>query len=165
MALTTRVDFKLVSTLTGSQDHGTPTFAATLEKVLSLASGTGINQADKLWIDNRTVAAGATDSIDVQAALTDAFGAAFTPAKLKLIVAAASSSNTVNLTIGRPSAGVPFISATATIPLHIGGFVCIFTPAAAGIAVTATTADLIDIVAAAGSGNQTYDIALVGTSA
>ena len=164
MALITSVQFALASSLTGTQDHGTPTFAGMLTKTLALANGTAINQADKLFMDQRIVAAGATDSIDLAAALTDALGATFLPAKLKLIVCFAAVANTVNLTIGRPAAGVPFTSATATLTLAPGGGFVLFNPSLAGIAVTATTADLIDIVAAAGSGNQTFDIALVGTS-
>src|SRR5947207_14720706 len=45
-----------------------------LAKAAQLASGTGANQADRLFADTRTIAASGTDPLDLNGVLVDAVG-------------------------------------------------------------------------------------------
>ena len=132
-----------------------------------IASGTAASQADRIWADTRTVADGATDALDLSGTLTDAFGATVSFATLKAIVIAAASANTTTLTLARPAGatGVTLFAATsdALAPISAGGLVCWVNPAA-GLTVTNSTADIINVVNSA-SAAANYDVILIGTSA
>jgi hypothetical protein len=133
----------------------------------SIASGVAAGLADKIWADTRTVLTTATDTLDLAALMTDAFGAVTTFVKLRAIVIAAAAGNTTTLTIRRPAGatGVPLFAAIsdALAPLSAGGFFAWCDPNA-GVTITAGTADLIEVVNSAG-GTALYDVAIVGTSA
>jgi hypothetical protein len=163
--LSTQVLVELKATLSDTVGMAAETAVAQALASFTLASGTGANQGDMVYTTSATITTGATLSIDVKAALTDAFGAAYTPAKLKLIYIASKAANTTNLTILGNAASVPILSAaTTTATLTPGDVFLITRRAAAGIAVTAATGDIIDIVNAAGA-SAVVDVILVGTSA
>jgi hypothetical protein len=129
--------------------------------------GTAAGLGDKVWSDTRTVADGGTSVIDLNGVLTDAFGAIVTFAKLRAIAIAAAATNTTTLQLARPgtAVGVPLFAAMsdALAPLSAGGFACWSDPAA-GVVVTAATADLIHVINSAGA-IATFTVILVGTSA
>lgn len=146
-------------------------FQPTLELVQKFTDGTGANQADLLYADERTVSDGANDDIDLAGVLSDAFGSTLTFAELVgmvLINKPLSGSNTTDLTVGGGSN--PFVGflggTTPTIgPLKPGAALMLFAGDAAGIGtVTASTADILRIANSAGAAN-TYQIALLGRSA
>jgi hypothetical protein len=169
MALATTVSLRLYATLTGTAaDLATaPVSVVDSSNTLSLTTGTGANQADKIWSDTRTVTTGATDTLDFAGtALDDPFGADFVPAKIKSILIVAAAANTTDLTVSRPASnGVPFLAAASdAFVLKPGGAFLLHNQSAAGIAVTAGTGDLIDITNSAGA-SANYNIVVVGTSA
>lgn len=167
MAVTTRVK----TTITAEQTSAGDLYAATAPHAFIitqfLQSGTGADQADLVWSDSRTVAASATDSLDLAGALTSAFGASLTFAKVKLIAVKAAAGNTNSVVVTRPASnGVPlFTAAGDSMPLLPGASVVWCSPNAAGVAVTAGTGDLLDIVNSAAGTSVSYDILIVGTSA
>lgn len=169
MALTSRIKLELLAQLTGVAEFGaTPSVDLPVRKEIVLNSGTGTSQADKIWYDKaRPINASATDSLDLSGgSLTDAFGAAFSLVKLKGVLIIAADTNVGNIALTRPAAnGVPLFSAAGdALPIVPGGTVMWVAPNAAGVAITAATADLMDIVNAAASA-AAYDIVLLGTSA
>lgn len=133
----------------------------------SIAAGTAAGLADKAWSGTRTVLTGATDVIDLNALLTDAFGAVTTFVKLRAILIAAALTNTTTLQIARPAAatGVPLFAATsdALAALSAGGFFCWCDPNA-GVTVTASTGDILNVINS-GGGTAMYDVLIAGTSA
>lgn len=140
-------------------------FTPTLEQIIHLTNGTDANQADMLFVDERTLGDGANEDLDLSAGgLLDTFGNAFTPAELTAIMVVnkpISGVNTTNLTIGGAAAPIPNISSG---PLPPGGVFYTATGGAAGIAtVTATTADELRIANSAGAG-ASYQIMLIGRS-
>lgn len=167
MALSTQVNTALVAQLTTALDLVTASAPLSYSKAYSLASGTGANQADKIWSDTRTIAASGTDSLDLAGSLTDALGAAFTPARIKGLLVAAASGNTNNVNVTRPASnGVPlFLAAGDGIPVRPGGVFLWVAPDVTGVAVTGGTGDLIDIVNSAGGSTVTYDVVILGASA
>jgi len=157
----------LQQTPTTSSPLGDPGYPLNYFKTWALTSGVGANQADRVWRAQRTIAASATDSLDMAGSLVDVYGATFTLARLKGLMVAASGANANNVNVTRSAAnGVPiFIAAGDGIVIRPGGAFIWFAPDATGIAVTAGSADLIDIINGAGGTSVTYDIMAIGASA
>jgi hypothetical protein len=168
MALTTELLVQLVTKLTKTLDLVTPEAAQTIKKALSLATGTGANQADKIFSDQRTIAASGTDTLDLNGGgLLDALGDAFNLARIKLLLVVAAAGNTNNVNVTRPAAnGVPlFLAAGDGLPVRPGGFFLWTAPDATAVPITAGTADLLDLVNSGGGTSVVYDIIIVGASA
>lgn len=170
MPLTTRIVSTLDGTLTPASSTvlGSTTSVVGSSKTINLTSGTGANQADKVWsATGRSIAASSTDSLDLAgSALTDPFGAAITFVKLKVIRVIAADTNTNNVNVTRPASnGVPWaLAAGDGFPVLPGGMFEWVAPGA-GVTVTAATGDLIDIVNSGAGTPVVYDIVLIGTSA
>jgi hypothetical protein len=162
----TRLAVSLDTVQTNPLDLVTGRAPVELLNAISLGSGTGAGQADRLFTDRRTLAASASENLDLAGVLSDAFGASLTFAKLKAIIIVADSANTNNVNVTREgTSGVPlFLAAGDGIPVLPGGMFVWVAPGA-GVTVTAGTGDLI-AVANSGSGTSvTYDVYLLGTSA
>jgi hypothetical protein len=87
MALTTRITAAVSGTQTAAKDMGTVSFPFALTAISStLADGTGSGQADKIFSDQRILAASATEDLDLAGSLVDALGATITFVKLKMVV-------------------------------------------------------------------------------
>jgi len=85
-----------------------------LNKLYSSAysDGAGAGQANLLWHDTRTLAASATEDIDVSGTLTDIYGDAAVFARIKGLIIAAAAGNTNNVNVTRPASnGVPWLLA------------------------------------------------------
>ena len=166
MALDLTVKAGLRGTHTSALDLGTASFPVDIQASVSLANGTGANQADLLWSDTRTVTASSTDSLDLAGSLTNAFGATVTFARIKAVMVKAASGNTNNVNVTRPASnGVPlFLAASDGIPVKPGGAFIWVAPDATGVAVTGGTGDLLDIVNSGAGTSVTYDIVIVGAS-
>jgi hypothetical protein len=167
MTLVSTITFRVVSTLSNALDLVTASAPLDRTTRLSWASGTGLNQADKIWSDTRTLAASGTEDIDLAGALTDALGVAVTFVKVKHVQVTAATANTNNVNVTRPAAnGVPiFLAAGDGMPVQPGGTFIWNSPTAAGVAVTAGTGDLLTITNSAAGTGVTYDIIIIGTSA
>lgn len=172
MPLSSTVRVRVAASQTGSNDFGGPAFSPEMETAINLANGTGPNQADLLFVDERTVAASTNDDIDLNGVLSQAIGGSFTAAEIvAIVIINAPKSGTANLsslTIGggtNPFLG--FLSGTtpAIGPIGPGGHLSIGSPGATGLGtVTAATADILRIANGAG-GPATYQIALIGRTA
>lgn len=158
--LTLKLDALLLSAL----DLGTASAPVVLDWTTLLSTGGGANQASQIWHDQRTLTASATENLDLRDVLTNAFGVTLQFSKLKVLLVKASSSNTNSVQVTRPATnGVPlFMAAGDGIALTPGAwFVAVF-PDANGVAVTATTADIITVTNSAGGTSVVYDIVIVG---
>lgn len=166
MALTTELTLKLIATLTGTGDLATPAVPLELTERIRLATGTGASQADMLWSDRRTLAASATEDLDLAASLTGPLGGTLTFARVKALIVLASDGNTNDVQVTRPSAGAPLFMADGDgVAVKPGGMLVIAAPGATGYPVTATTDDLITFTNSAGSTSVTYDVVIIGASA
>jgi len=167
MALVSDFTVRAICSLTNALDLSTPVDALSLTQRIQLTSGTGANQADMLWHDQRTLTASATEDLDLAASLTSSFGATLTFARVKALIVIAASGNTNNVNVTRPASnGVPiFLAAGDGIAVRPGGVHAIIAPDATGYAVTADTGDLLTFTNSAGSTSVTYDVVIVGASA
>lgn len=167
MSLSSKIAVNVAATLTGSIDLGSKQATATLAKAISLADGTGANQADKIFQDQRTLAASGTENLDLAGVLVDAFGATITFARIKAVIVTAESANTNDVNVIREGTnGVPlFLAAGDGIPVRPGGLFAWVAPDATGVAVTAGTGDLLTFTNSAGGTSVTYNVIIIGASA
>lgn len=167
MALTSKLSVSVNATLTNVLDLATGSTPLDLTKTYRLPDGTGANQANRIFHDQRTLAASATEDLDLAGVLTDPYGASITMARIKALIVSAATGNTNNVNVIRPASnGVPlFLAAGDGIPVRPGGVFAWIAPDATGIAVTAGTGDLITFTNSAGSTSVTYDVVIIGASA
>src|SRR5262245_17367979 len=132
-----------------------------------IASGTASGQADKVWRDTRSVATGATDSLDLAGTLTNSYGETTTFVKIKAVFAVAAAGNTTTLQAARPASnGVALFGAASgsLAAVGAGGIIIAWADPVTGVTVTAGTGDLLSVINSAGA-TAAYDIIIVGTSA
>jgi hypothetical protein len=115
-----------------------------------------------LFSDTRTLAASASEDLDLAGVLADALGATIAAAEVVAIYFAAASGNTNDVQVTRPASnGVPlFIAAGDGLALGPGDFVLLTNRK--GVGVTAATADLIHVANSAGTTGVTYDVVILG---
>lgn len=166
MALYTDLTVKLVATLTALGDLGTPNYPIDNTTRFLWATGTGTDQADRMFTDTRTLGASATEDLDLVGSLNDGLGSTITIVKLKALIVKAAPGNTNNVLVSRPAAnGVPlFLAASDAIPVLPNGVFAWVSPGA-GITVTPATGDLVTVTNSAGTTAVTYDVIIIGTSA
>ena len=167
MTLKSRIELLIDSELSSALDLVTAVSPLELAVRQDLASGTGAAQADMQWSDTRTLAASATEDIDLAGSLTGPLGSTLTFARVKAVFVRASTANTNAVQVTRPASnGAPlFMAAGDGISLAAGEWFIWVSPTAAGKAVTAATGDLITLTNSAGSTGVTYDIIVIGASA
>ena len=130
-----------------------------------VASGVGVDQADKIWHDTRNLGASAAESLDLNGGLTGSFGAVVF-AKLKAIIVVALPTNANDVQVTQPAAnGVPFMLAAGDGFAIKPGSAMVLLNKGAGWTVTAGTGDLITVTTSAGGTGVDYTIVLIGTSA
>lgn len=148
-------------------DGDNVTFSPALTHTKSMVDGVGAGQADILWRDlARSLAASATEDLDLRGVLTNVFGDLVNLVKVKVIVVKAASGNTNDVVVGGAATNAfpLFSDVTDKIPVKPGGCLAI-DGGDAGYAVTAGTGDLLRIGNGGAGSSVTYDIWLIGTSA
>lgn len=162
--LTTSVNLRLNSTLSGTVGLATATVPLDQSYSKTFANGVAASQADKIYSTQLSIASAGTSSSDLQGSLLDALGAAFTPAKVRCIYIESASTNTTNLTLFGDANSVPILNTAATTSTLLpGGLFMVCQPPLAGIAVTAGTGDIVKIVNAAGA-TALVNLIIIGTS-
>lgn len=169
MPLSTAIDVNLLSTLTAALPADSGNLASAPVKAtrrLTLATGTGNAQADKVFAGTRTVAASSTDALDLAGTLLDPFGVTLTIVKLKAVLIRAAAANVNNVRLNRPATnGVPlFLAASDGIDILPGGLILWVAPNT-GVTVTPATGDLINCDNSGAGTSVTYDVVIIGTSA
>lgn len=146
----------------GPMTHGVP------DLTWPFSSGTGNNAADLIWSDRITVTSTPTD-LDFRGGLTSAFGASVAPVEIRaLLIRNRSTTVGEYVSVGgdgtAPAYAGLFGAANDVIIVQPGGMLLWVAPLdGAGFQTTATTADILQIVAATGS--VSVDIAILGVSA
>ena len=148
-------------------------FDPIVETVLSAVNGVAAGQADLLYANERTIADGADDDIDLTGGLTDAFGVALTFVEIVALMVTNAPvngvANTTDLSIGGGGASsfVGFFNAVADIitPLKPGGVFLLASTNVAGIGtVVDSTGDVLRISNSPGA-EAKYQIVILGRSA
>lgn len=174
MTLSTTFQLSFVSTLAKARDMGgVATDALNLLERINFTTGTGAGKADKLFYDERPLAASATEDLDLVGSLTDAFGDSFNPVRIKAMAIKAApvsgTTNTNNVIVGGASATqwAALLGTTGTLTLRPGtviGF-CAGEADATGYVCAAGSTDLLKFANSSGGTGVTYQVAIVGVSA
>lgn len=165
--LTASINTAIIASYVGSNDLGSPrqNLTQSLQAAITLSSGTGSGQAQQLFSDTRTLAASATENLDMAGSLVDAFGTTLTFATIKVVKICAAAANTNNVVVGGAGSNTfvgMFSAATDKIAVRPGGCFVWVAPQT-GATVTAGTGDIL-LIANSGAGTSvTYDVILIGT--
>ena len=157
---------------TGGNDFAGDKFAPSMRQTISFTDGTTANKADILFTDQRAVATGANDDIDLSGSLADTFGTTVTAAEMVALVIInapiSGSANTTDLTIGggsNPYIGFFGASGDTIGPIKPGGVFMLAAGDAAGIGtVTAGTADILRVSNSSGA-TANYQIGFLARTA
>jgi hypothetical protein len=166
MAFDARVLLTLTANLTSPLDLTTASAPLSYSKQYTITQGSGLNQSDRIFHDQRTITASGNDDIDLAGVLTDPFGAIVTFARIKGILISAATGNTNTVIAG---GGTNFFTnwlagTTPTVVLRPGGLLFVLAPDATGYPVTAGTADIFRVTNGGAGTSVTYDIVLFGAS-
>ena len=167
MALTTKITLRVNANRTNALDHSIPADALDFLKTFSWATGVALDQADLMFSDQRTLASGASEEMDLAGVLTDGLGATLTFARIKLLFLFSAVVNPGNINVGGAAANgfsTPFLAAANELVLRPGGFLVLGAPDATAYVVTAATGDLLRLEEMSSGGAAIYDIVLIGAS-
>lgn len=168
MTLKSALAISATAQLSGTTDLASISSPLSFSRSVQLASGTGAGKADRLFSDRRTLAASATEDLDLSGALLDALGGPAAFAKIKGLIIAADKGNTNNVVFGAASTNqwATLLNTTGTITLRPGASACFMAGVAdTGWNVTASTGDLLKVANSAGGTPVNYDIVVIGASA
>lgn len=137
----------------------------TIGGAFALTDGVSSGQSNKGWNSaGRTLAANASENLDLAGVLLDESGAVLNFSAVKLLMIRANPANPGDLTIGGAAANAwvgPFGGAAGVQTVRPGGVYAIFAPAA-GYPVVANTGDLLRVLAGSNAGSYSYDVQIVG---
>ena len=151
-------------------DLATVSDSARVEYSQSLVDGTAADQADKIWHDQRTVAAGASDDLDLTALVQAIFGGSLSLALAKvkaLFIVNTSTTSGQDLKVGGSGANAfaaPFDADDDAKVLVPADSMLLLVNKKSGWPVTNGSADTLRINNP-GAAAVTYKIVIVGTSA
>jgi hypothetical protein len=168
MTLDTKFHVELSSDYTNPLDLKSGDALLKYVKQMNLATGTGANQADKIFDDQRTLTASSSEDLDLAGVLVDAYGATLTFARVKFLLVYAAAGNTNNVVVGGASSNAwpgPFGATTHTVAVRPGGLLVMMAPDATGWPVTPATGDLLHVANSAAGTSVTYDVVIIGSSA
>lgn len=160
-------DTHVIGTYVGANGLGSVAFSINQDALASLVAGTGSGKADKLFADHRSLAASASESLDLAGVLADPLGATLTFAHVKALYVHAAAANTNDVCVGGAASNTfvgPFADATDVACVKPGGTLLVTAPASAGWTVTASTGDLLKVANSGGTTGVAYDVVIVGTS-
>jgi hypothetical protein len=162
--LTATLALALAASYTKAQDLGAVQAPLKFTPTFQFTQGTGAGQAQILWHDTRTLAASASEDLDLAGALTDAFGATVTIDKVKALVITADPTNVNNVLVGGAASAQAapwFGAATDKLVVRPGGLIALVAPDATGYDITATSADLLKIANSSSGSAVTYSIVIL----
>lgn len=147
-------------------DIGSVDYPLNFAPNVNFTDGAGAGQASKVWSDTRTLAASATEDLDLNGtALVDAFGNALALTKGKVLIVTADVGNVNDVVVGGAASNAwatMFGSATDKVKVRPGGFLVLADPSAGGYTVTPTTGDLLRIGNGGAGTPVTYTIEIFG---
>lgn len=162
--VTATITTALSATLAGTADVGTPRYAVREDTTVQFSPGTATTgQADIMFADTRTLAASATENLDLAGSLTNAFGATITAAEIMLLDVQAAAGNTNDVVVGGAASNAfvgPLGGTTPTIAVKPGERVTLVSKA--GWPVTAGTGDILKVTNGGGTTPVSYTVTLIG---
>jgi hypothetical protein len=163
-ALSGRVSSTAAMVLTSTPDAGTATwdYGAAGTFTINLTDGATANKASKIHVD--TIATGTSFDLDAGTLTTPLGVAQAAFARIVMIRVCAPSTNTAVVAVGGDfilsKYFTGWVDDALTIPVHPGGCFMFTAPDATGVAVTATSGDVLTVTP---SGVETAYVAVIGS--
>jgi hypothetical protein len=166
VSVTSRIVLDVQSTKTNPLDLESPISQLSYRKVWDFANGSGANQANKSFSDQRTLAISTAEDIDLAGVLVDSMGTTLTFSRIVAVIIAASSANTNTVDV-KPGAATGFVSwcnaAADKVKIRPGGVMVLIAPDATGYATAAGATDLLNIGNGGAGTTVSYDLLIVGS--
>lgn len=165
-ALNATINLDIAALLTSALDLGGANYPLAYKVNYPLTDGLGANQAREMFTDNRALAASASESLDLSGVLLDAFGTAILFTKIKALIIKADPTNVNDVVVGGAGANACFSffnASTDKVRVKPGGMMCLVAPDVNGYAVTAATADILQVANGGAGTGILYDIIVIGT--
>jgi hypothetical protein len=177
MALTGKLSVGIDLLRTTSPDVGSSSYNLAATWMKNITDGTGLNQANKVIVDSVTLAGSGSQNYDLDAGtISDPSGVASgVVAALSRVYAIlirrtdtpAASTQDENVTIGGDFILTKLLAGwtddTITIPIRPGGIFVYIAPDATGVAVTASTGDVITLTNASSADSCTLQVVIIGS--
>ena len=167
-SMTTSLQLMARAVLNGTADLGTPTTTETFTGSDTLASGTGLDQADQVWSDSGTLSSTASATLDIAGGLTNNLGETVTFAIVKGLAISVTSTNTTDImSVGGAASNAweTWVGAAGdVVKVGPGGVLLNWNPSAAGFAVTAGSADQLKLTNT-GTNTLSYNVWICGVKA
>jgi hypothetical protein len=164
MSLVTKIKARITALLTSTADHCTPQASPELDLSFDMATGTGANQANQVFSDQRTINASSSEELDLSGVLANVLGATIAFTAVKAILIRALAANVNNVVVGNAAATQflgGFGAAANTWSIPPGGFFFVTAPAGGWTVANASTDKLK--IANSGAGTAVvYDIIVIG---
>lgn len=157
------IDLQIRAKQESAAGLGTPQILVDIEAQREFSEGTAtVDQTNVLYQATRTLAASTGEDLDLAGVLADAFGAIITAAEVIAIYVEAHAANTNDVAVTRAATnGVP-IFALASGGVNVGPGDFFLLTSRKGIAVTASTGDLLHVANGGAGTSVTYDIIVIG---
>lgn len=176
-ALTGKVTVAYDLLRTTSPDIGSSSWTSASSWLKTYTDGTGLNQINKVFIDSAALAGSGAVSYDLDSGtLADpsAVGSGVVGAFSRIVAVLirrtdtpAASTQDENITIGGDFVLTKYligwVDDAATIPVHPGGIFDFQAPNSTGVAVTATTGDVITITNASSADTVNIQVIILGS--
>ena len=133
--------------------------AANLAVAIPFTDGAGANQGNVLYQGSLVMTAGAYN-IDLNGLLTDTYGSQVNMLRVKGILYYNTSTHVHTIGAGT-NPWITLLNSTGTLTIPPGGAFAAVTPDATGWAVTAATGDVLKTL---GTGTDTFQIVILGSS-
>ena len=160
-----KIIIKIQATPSEALDHQSVEAAVDHTKVYTWTDGTGADQANLVFADDRTLAASANEELDLAGALTSYRGLTITFTVIRAIYVEAASGNTNNVAVfGAALNGfdTPVGAAGDYNVIRPDGCLLLVARDSTGYVVTAATGDLLRFENLAGGTSITYSLFLIG---
>ena len=154
----------LTATYTNAQDLSTPSDALSLTGTNTFTNGTGANQANVVWHDQRTLSSTTSEDLDLAASLASTLGGTITFTAIKAIyieVTTTTASTVVEIGAASANQFIGPLKHSSDIASIGGGGVFLVSSPVDGWTVTAGTGDLLKINNTSAH-SATYKIVIVG---
>jgi hypothetical protein len=155
----------VLGTLTEPSDLGSNQAATSGSALITWTSGSDATAAQRVWGDTRTLAASASEALDLAGGLTSGLGGTLTFTAIKELWLKAHEDNGSTITLGAAAANGwagPFGATTHTLTLPAGGVVHLIAPTVTGWPVTAGTGDLLKVANNDSAASASYSLVLRG---
>jgi len=158
------IALQIEARLVGAGDLGNPVAPVRVNRSIQFTPGTdALGKADVLWADERTLAASATENIDLAGVLAGLLGGTVTAAEITAIYLEADDGNTNDVQFFGAASNAFNGPLSGTTPkITLGPDDCALITNKKGWTVTPGTGDIILVANSAGGTGVTYRITVFG---